>query len=522
MPKRLIDTPLQCSVFSKRFGSSFGIETQAFASLHPGFQTTYEDLRPMSDSLSSDNVSLPLEVLRRIADACTRFDQAVRAGMNPRIENHIPADGPPQDRRELLKALLEIEFSYRQKAGESFHFHEYLQRFPHNAEVVHSAFPGRATVDDSGVHASTAGTCPPATDGPAPSLAKQSKPVQRESWGAGQLILRDFIIECELGEGGMGKVYQVRSQSTGQRFAVKRTKVGDPASQRRFLAELQTWIDLPEHPHLTACRFFRTMNDEVTIFAEHVEGGSLASRIRARSLTRLDEMLNMAIQCAWGLHAIHEHGVVHQDFKPGNVLLSKPPGDSVAKKIDMAIPEAPSKYMVHYWSVAKVTDFGLARARKVTGETGGAPGQSILVSAGGMTPAYCSPEQERGDPLSRRTDIWSWGVSVLEMFIGKVSWRSGTDAPEVLEDYLASGGKSIGFSGMPKGLVEVLRGCFQRNAAERWSNLALVAEALQWIYSRALGQAHPRTFLERPIRNDCRVVAHDPPGVLWWCLDRAA
>ena len=71
----------------------------------------------------------------------------------------------------------------------------------------------------------------------------------------------------------MGTVYLVKSQSTGQRFAVKKTLLRDAENQRAFLAELQTWIDLPVHPNLVACRFFRSVGNEVVIFAEYVEGG---------------------------------------------------------------------------------------------------------------------------------------------------------------------------------------------------------------------------------------------------------
>jgi predicted Zn finger-like uncharacterized protein len=207
-------------------------------------------------------------------------------------------------------------------------------------------------------------------------------------WADGQSVLDDFVVERKLGQGGMGAVYLARSRSNGQRFAVKTVledRLGDPASRRHFLDELQTWIDLPEHPHLAACRFFRTVGDQVVIFAEFVEGGSLAEWIRDRKLTRLDQVLDVAIQFAWGLHAAHELGLIHQDVKPGNVLLTAE-------------------------GVVRVTDFGLARARATAeASTGGAAGHSILVSWGGMTPAYCSPEQAEGQPLSRRTDVWSWG-----------------------------------------------------------------------------------------------------------------
>lgn len=128
-------------------------------------------------------------------------------------------------------------------------------------------------------------------------------------WSAGQVILDDYVVERELGQGGMGKVYLLRSRSTGQPFAVKRAFLRNETSRSDFLAELRTWIDLPEHPHLVACRFFRTVGDEVVLFAEFVEGGSLADWIRHRQLTGLEQILDAAIQFAWGLHAAHELGL---------------------------------------------------------------------------------------------------------------------------------------------------------------------------------------------------------------------
>jgi serine/threonine protein kinase len=80
-------------------------------------------------------------------------------------------------------------------------------------------------------------------------------------WEPGQTLLNDFLVERVLGEGGMGKVFLVRSKSSPTSFAVKRMRVAGETARRNFLAELQTWIDLPEHPHLTACRFFRSLGE---------------------------------------------------------------------------------------------------------------------------------------------------------------------------------------------------------------------------------------------------------------------
>ena len=128
---------------------------------------------------------------------------------------------------------------------------------------------------------------------------------------------------------------------------------------------------------------------------------SITQTLRRGAGRALERILDITIQFAWGLHYAHEQGLIHQDVKPGNVLVNTD-------------------------GTVKVTDFGLAKARALAGETPiSSAGQSILVTSGGMTPAYCSPEQANGKPLSRKTDIWSWAISVFEMFVGEPPCRYG-------------------------------------------------------------------------------------------------
>ena len=181
------------------------------------------------------------------------------------------------------------------------------------------------------------------------TVGQAGGPVDRAPWPIGKVILADYVVERVLGHGGMGRVYLVRSRSNGRRFAVKtilEEALGSARVRKQFLEELHTWIDLPEHPNLTACRFFRTVEDRVALFIDYVEGGSLADWIRDRRLTSMAMILDMAIQIAWGLEAAHKLGVVHQDVKPANVLVT--------------LEGQP-----------KVSDFGLARARAVVAESTG-------------------------------------------------------------------------------------------------------------------------------------------------------
>jgi len=164
---------------------------------------------------------------------------------------------------------------------------------------------------------------------------------------------------------------------------------------------------LPEYPHLVGFRFLRSVGNEIVIFAEYVKGGSLKDWIDEKDLYQgghkeaLRRILDIAIQFAWRLDVAHKKGVVHQDVKPANVLISS---DETAKVKGV-----------------QVTDYGLPRARATAGiiTSEVSNGGALVSHAGGYTPEFSLPEQSLMGKLSLKTDIWSWGVSVLEMFTGE-------------------------------------------------------------------------------------------------------
>ncbi|EFH84461.1 Hsp70 family protein [Ktedonobacter racemifer] len=296
----------------------------------------------------------------------------------------------------------------------------------------------------------------------------------------GETIANDLEVTAFLGKGGMGNVYQVHDRRWGQVYALKSPKPEvfvKPGGQEDFVREAETWIHLKAHPHVVACYFVFLWEGFPHILAEYVAGGSLADWIVSRKLYQggkeaaLLRILDVAIQFAWGLHSAHEQGLVHQDIKPANVMMTEQ-------------------------GIVKITDFGLAKARTLAGEGGKKveqAEQSILVSFGGMTPAYCSPEQAYGRPLSRKTDIWSWGVSILQMFVGTITWKIGAAAREALASH-ASTHEMI--PAMPPELVRLLSHCLQPQPADRPATMAQIAEELQAIYEQQAQQAYPRKVSE--------------------------
>jgi WD40 repeat protein/serine/threonine protein kinase len=297
----------------------------------------------------------------------------------------------------------------------------------------------------------------------------------------GDTILDLYDVTALLGEGGMGKVYKVHHRGWAVDLAVKSPRpeiFAHAGGQENFVREAETWVNLGLHPHIVSCHYVRSLGGIPRVFAEYVSGGSLADWIRCRKLydggpgLALERILDVAIQIAWGLDYAHAQGLVHQDVKPANVMMTAD-------------------------GTAKVTDFGLARARRLAGERADVvPGGSILVSVGGMTPAYCSPEQAAGRSLSRQTDLWSWGLSVLEMFIGEVTWLAGQAAPEALAGYVETGGGGEGaLPAMPAALVTLLAQCFAHDPKARPMSQGAVAARLRDIYRTTTGQAYARVEL---------------------------
>jgi len=277
----------------------------------------------------------------------------------------------------------------------------------------------------------------------------------------------------------MGVVYLVERQisETTLYFALKTLRhsfVKDEKRQQLFLRELQTWIDLPDHLHLNTCFFFRTIDNRLTVFSEYISGGSLAEWIQTKQLTDVEQILDIAIQVAWGLQAAHDHEVVHQDVKPANILMT---------------PEGQ----------AKLTDFGLARARGLISiETAKEDSQTTLqVSSAGMTLAYCSPEQAFNSTVSRRSDIWSLGLTILEMFKGQIDWHMGTQAEGVLTKLLHDKSEARIF--MPDTIGNILEKCFRKNPDDRWKSMDELAQNLICAYEEETDHPYTRKRPSYPI-----------------------
>ena len=230
--------------------------------------------------------------------------------------------------------------------------------------------------------------------------------ISNETIRSGDEILGTYTVSGNAVHGGMGSVWKVRHRDWGTDLAMKRPQPrffaeGSERRRQDFVSECENWIRLGLHPNIVSCYYVREVGGVPTVFSEWMENGSLSDCIGNGSLYGgsgdevQERILDIAIQAARGLQYAHENGLVHQDMKPGNLLLTGS------------------------WD-AKVGDFGLAKAREQLQSASGR-------KASGYTPAYCPKEQENGEEPARWMDIYSWALTVLEMYAGKRLWAAGAD-----------------------------------------------------------------------------------------------
>ena len=298
--------------------------------------------------------------------------------------------------------------------------------------------------------------------------------------------------------GGMGSVWKVHHKGWNTDLAMKRPKPkffaeGSDTRKKNFIHECEAWINLGLHPNIVSCYYVREIGGVPTIFSEWMDNGSLHNRIADKTLYGgTDEevqarLLDIAIQFARGLHYAHESEghLIHQDVKPDNLLLTKDWG-------------------------AKVADFGLARARMMmrdgsrlgtdddgnadSGKGSSGPGDPVpsagmthMAPTGGYTPAYCSLEQLEGEPLTRRTDIYSWAVSILEMYFGDRPWTHGPGAGAHCEIWFPACRIPI-----PEKLKTLLKQCMDSNPENRPHDFAVIEEKLKAIYQEITKNSYPR------------------------------
>src|SRR5262245_39516380 len=227
-----------------------------------------------------------------------------------------------------------------------------------------------------------------------------------------------YEITAQIGEGGMGQVFRATDTKLKRQVAIKilpPSVAADPDRLARFQREAEVLASL-NHLHIAGIYGLEESEGVSALVMELVDGEDLSQRI-TRGPIPIDEALPIARQIAEALEAAHEQGIVHRDLKPANIKLTDK-------------------------GVVKVLDFGLAKVQEpavaMTPNVSQSPtitSPALATGAGVLlgTPAYMSPEQARGKPADKRTDIWAFGCVLYEMLTGKRAFDS-----QNLTDTLAS------------------------------------------------------------------------------------
>ena len=210
----------------------------------------------------------------------------------------------------------------------------------------------------------------------------------------------------------------------------------DPDRLARFEREAKVIASL-NHPNIVGIHGLEESDGVKALVLELVEGPTLADRI-AQGAIPVDEALPIAKQIAEALEAAHEQGVIHRDLKPANVKVRDD-------------------------GTVKVLDFGLAKALERAPE--GDPSQSPTLTAAATqmgvilgTAAYMSPEQARGKPVDKRTDIWAFGCVLFEMLTGRRAFE-GDDVSLTLAEVMTSDPNPDAF---PRGRTPAVGGVLRR------------------------------------------------------------
>ena len=223
-----------------------------------------------------------------------------------------------------------------------------------------------------------------------------------------------YRILGKIGGGGMGVVYEAEDTRLGRRVALKFVPdnlVGDRKSLDRFEREARAASRL-NHPHICTIHDIEDNDGHPFIVMEKLEGESLKQRIQGKPVA-LDLLLDIAVQVAEALEALHAKGIIHRDVKPANIFLT----DTGA---------------------VKMLDFGLAKvSRDGAPAAEDTPYEDSLTAVGVVpgTAVYMSPEQARSEELDPRSDIFSFGVVLYEMATGKKPFQ-GTNVVTTLDAIL--------------------------------------------------------------------------------------
>ena len=292
-----------------------------------------------------------------------------------------------------------------------------------------------------------------------------------------------YEVLAPLGAGGMGDVYRARDTRLGREVALKLLPeqfAADPERLARFTREAELLASL-NHPNIAAIYGLENTNRGQALVLELVEGQTLAERLRASSRSGgglpLADAVSIARQVAEALEAAHERGIIHRDLKPANIKVR---ADGTVKVLDFGLAKAllPDRH-----------ETGLGQSDSPTTLSGTATSTGVILG----TAAYMSPEQAKGQPLDRRTDVFAFGAVLYELLTGQPAFAGGSVAEVLAAVLQATPDWDRLPADTPPGIRRLLHRCLDKEPKRRLQSAADARIRIEEVEADAEDLRDPRS-----------------------------
>lgn len=284
----------------------------------------------------------------------------------------------------------------------------------------------------------------------------------------GQTISHYKILE-KLGEGGMGVVYKAEDTKLDRVVALKFLSTQLAASvqdKARFIQEAKAAAAL-NHPNVCSIIDIQELDGQIFMVMEFVDGQTLRAKIGTLSQK---QAIDIGIQIADGLAAAHEKGIVHRDIKPENIMVRKD-------------------------GICQIMDFGLAKLRSASSQINRLTKEGSTVGTAG----YMSPEQIQGQDVDHRSDIFSYGVVLYELFTGQLPFKGVHETALAYEIVNVDAAPMTSVKPeIDPSLDAIILDCLEKDVKERCQSVAEVARDLRRVKRESTRQRASRVTASRP------------------------